>query len=216
MANVLAPFGFMPVRRVDGASWTGNQSHRMIAAANNTPLFQGDVVVSLNTGYISRATPGTTQIAGVFIGCEYYNTSVNRRVFTNYWPGTGSNSGDVDAYIIDDPGCAFLVQSWTATTNKMTLASITGNYNFNSNANNGAVPAGNSLSGISGMVLDADTSPLTTVTLPFRVIDVPGISGSNPLTQTVGAFANGYDISTVYNVALVAFNFQDFKSATGI
>jgi hypothetical protein len=210
MANTLAPFGFTPVRRLDGATWTGNQSHRLIAAANVTPLFQGDVVVSLNTGYISRAAPGTTQIAGIFVGCEYYSTAVGRKVFSNYWPGVAV-ANDVDAFIIDDPLCVFLVQTWSATTNKATLASINGNYNFNNHTNNSAVPDGNTSSGISGNVLDADTSPITTATLPFRVVGVPGLDIPN-----LGSVVNGYDTSTIYNVALVAFNNQDFKSLTGI
>lgn len=187
----------------------------MIAAANTHQLFQGDIVVSLSTGYIDMATPGSTQIAGVFVGCEYFSTAFNRRVQSNYWPGSG-NTGDVDAFIIDDPNCVFLAQSWTASTNKMTLANIGNNIQFNTYTNNNAVPNGNTLNGLSGNVLNADVTGSTS-TYAFRVIDVPGISASvSPLTQTVGAAANGYDITTIYNVALVAFNNQDFKVLSGI
>ena len=210
MANVLAPFGFTPVRRLDGAAWTGNQSRYLIAAANTGKFYQGDVVTLLTTGYIDLVTPGSTvAAAGIFIGCNYLSSSQNRRVWSNQFPG-GDTTTDVTAYIIDDPSCVFLAQSWTATTNKLTLDLLGANISFNTHANNSAVPAGNTLNGISGMVIDADTtSPTTTYT--FRLVGIPGLT-----IGSLGAAENGYDTNTIYNVGLVGWNLQQFRLTAGI
>ncbi len=210
MANVLAPFGFTPVRRLDGAAWSANQSHYSIAAANTHKFYQGDVVTLLTTGYIDTVTPGSTvAAAGIFIGCEYLSTSQNRKVFSNTFQG-GDTTQDIDAFIIDDPLCVFLAQSWSATTNTLTRALLGANISFNTHANNSAVPDGNALNGISGMVIDADTnSPTTTYT--FRLVGIPGITEPN-----LGASVNGYDTATIYNVGLVAWNLQQFRVTTGI
>lgn len=210
MANVLAPFGFTPVRRLDGASWTANMSVRKIASNNATAIFKGDAVKSLSTGYITQAAAGDTQIAGVFQGCRYLSTSQSKVVWMPYYPGSDAAS-DVEAYIIDDPLVVFLAQSTTATTNKLGLTSIMMNIKIVTTT------AGSTLTGISGMALDADTFAVTS-TFPFRVVDVPGVQVPNPGSALLTPFGtvNGYDPSTIYNVAYVAFNSQDFKSLTGI
>jgi hypothetical protein len=206
MANTLAPFGLTPIRRLDGAAWSGNQSHRLIAATNTNNIYQGDVVKSLNTGYIDVAAPGSTQIAGIFVGCEYLSASTNKKIFTNHFPGSDvMASTTVDAYIIDDPLCVFLAQTAGTSGSPIGLSAIGNNVNFNASA-----ASGNNLNGISGMTID-DNTVNTTNTLPFRVVGVPGLDVPN-----LGAAVNGYDTTTKYNVVLVAFNNQDFKSLTGI
>ncbi len=210
MANVLAPFGFTPVRRLDGATWTANQSHYLIKSDNTSKIYQGDVVTLLGTGYIDLVTPGSTvAAAGIFVGCEYLSTALGRKVFTNQWRGADTTT-DVDAYIIDDPSCVFLAQSWSATTHKLTIADLGANFSFNTHTNNSAVPDGNALNGISGMVIDGDTSS-PTVTYTFRLVGIPGIT-----EPSLGAVVNGYDTSTIYNVGLVAWNLQQFRLTTGI
>lgn len=205
MANVLAPFGFTPVRRLDGAPWTGNQSHYKIKSDNTHHFYQGDVVTLLATGYIDTVTPGSTvAAAGIFIGCEYLSTAIGRKVFTNQFPGADTTQ-DVDCFIVDDPLCVFLAQSTTATTNKLTIANLGENISFSTST------AGNNLNGISGQALTADTTHATT-TYTFRVVGIPGVTEDNGLNPAV----NGYDTSTKYNVGLVAWNLQMFRLTTGI
>jgi len=209
MANVLAPFGFAVARRTDAASPNYIQSHRLISPTNNHSIFFGDVVVSLSTGFIDLATVvgGGAQIAGVFVGCEYNSVSQSRRVFTNHYSGSSDvlANSTVDAYIIDDPAAVFLAQTAGTSNNPIGLTAIGNNVNFNTTA-----ASGNALSGLSGMTVD-DNLVNTTATLPFRVIGIPGLDVPN-----LGASVNGYDTTTRFNLVLVAFNNQDYKSLTGI
>ncbi len=125
---------------------------------------------------------------GIFYGCKYLSTSQKRTVWSNYWPGSDA-TGDVTAYICDDPNAQFIVQSSDASgTAAIGFANIGEYINI-------AVGTGNTANGLSGMTVDQDTLA-TTVTLPFRIVglveDPPGV--------------NGTDITTEYNQVIVAFN----------
>jgi hypothetical protein len=204
MANTFAPFGFRQYSGT-GSAPTYEQTVAYVAYNNTTAIYFGDPVVQLNTGYIAQATAGTTQIAGIFVGCKYLSVSQKRTVWSNYWPGTSdvASGNSIEAYVINDPNAQFLVQSGNG--GPVTFASIGNNINF-------AIGTGNSASGISGAYADFATIA-TTATLPFRIIQLSGYSpyGLNPITGQ-----NGYDTSTAYNNLIVAFNNVATKSLTGI
>jgi hypothetical protein len=181
MANTNAPFGFRQYRGL-GSAPTYEQSVRLIKSDNTTAVYFGDPVSNLNTGYITRATAGTAQIAGVFVGCKYLSTSQKRTVWSNYWPGSDA-SADVEAYIVDDPNAQFIVQ---AGGTAIGLADMGLYVQFN-------LGTGNSSTGISGAYVE---SPAVTATLPFRII---GFVESPP-------GANGTDITSAYNQIIVGFN----------
>lgn len=194
--NVLAPLGFADSHRL-GAAPNYQIARRWISPSNPTPIFQGDPVVQLSTGYIAQASPGTTQIAGIFIGCEYMSVAGRKMTGRNFWPGSDAVPGiNVMAKVIDDPLMVFRVQG----NGLITFAMIGLNAQF-------AIGVGNQATGMSGATLDVVTSPpATTPTFPFRILDL--------ITDPPGA--NGTDTTNPYNMALVAFNNQDFKSLTGI
>lgn len=181
MANTNSPFGFRQYRGI-GSAPTFEQSVRKIASGDGTAIYFGDPVSNVNTGYITRATAGTAQIAGIFAGCKYLSTSQKRTTWSNYWPGSDAN-GDVEAYIIDDPNAQFVVQSGSVG---VVFADMGLYVQFN-------LGTGNANTGISGAYVE---SPAVTATLPFRIIgfiqDPPG--------------ANGADIATPYNQVIVGFN----------
>ena len=181
MANTNAPFGFRQYRGL-GSAPTYEQSVRLIKSDNSTAVYFGDPVSNLNTGYITRATAGTAQIAGIFAGCKYLSTSQKRTVWSNYWPGADASS-DVEAYIIDDPNAQFVVQ---AGGTAIGLADMGLYVQFN-------LGSGNATTGISGAYVE---SPAVTATLPFRII---GFIESPP-------GANGTDITSAYNQIIVGFN----------
>ena len=181
MANTNAPFGFRQYRGL-GSAPTYEQSVRLIKSDNSTAVYFGDPVSNLNTGYITRATAGTAQIAGIFAGCKYLSTSQKRTVWSNYWPGADASS-DVEAYIIDDPNAQFVVQ---AGGTAIGLADMGLYVQFN-------LGSGNATTGISGAYVE---SPAVTATLPFRII---GFVESPP-------GANGTDITSAYNQIIVGFN----------
>lgn len=192
MANTLAPFGFAEAYALAGAP-TYQMSQRRVSSSNGTAIYKGDPVVQLNTGYIAQATAGTTQIAGIFFGCEYNSISQKKPVWSPYWPGSDA-SGDVLCSVLDLPNTTFRVQG----NANIPFSAVGNNANF-------AIGTGSALTGNSGATLDVSTI-LTTSTLPFRIIglvyDPPG--------------SNGTDTASAYNWAYVTFNWQDYKSTTGI
>jgi hypothetical protein len=187
MANTDAPFGFRQIKGT-GSVPTYEQSVRKIASNNTTAIFSGDAVIPLTTGYIAQATASTVRVEGIFVGCKYLSVSQKRTVWSNYWPGSDA-SGDVEAYIIDDPNAQFEVQSSDSGGSSPVAFANIGEYI------NIAVGTGNTATGQSGMSVNVATLN-TTVTLPFRIVglvqDPPG--------------ANGTDIASEYNRVIVAFN----------
>lgn len=213
MANTFAPFGFAESNRL-GAAPTYQYSKRWILYSNTTPIFFGDPVVQLASGYVGQATPGTVQIAGIFGGCTYMSISQKKIVESQWWPGTAdvANSGtgfDISCKIIDDPQAVFRVATGpVAATLPLTQASVGLNAQFAYAPGGGSGGNGQpALNGLSTACLDMVTNvPAVTATFPFRIVelirDPPG--------------ANGADPTTPYNWCYVAFNNQDFRVNTAI
>jgi hypothetical protein len=187
MANTSAPFGFRQYGGT-GSAPTYEQVPALIASSYTTPIFFGDPVYPLNTGYIagSSETPGTVQIAGVFVGAQYLSTSQKRTVWSNYWPGSDA-TGDVIAYIINDPNARFLAQVGGSTTTGLANSDIGANVQF-------AYGTGTTANGISGAYVVFNSAAVTN-TLPFRVV--------NLVTTPPGAEGTA---SGAYNLVVVAFN----------
>lgn len=192
MANTNAPFGFQQYGRLPGSPYNGEQATRKISSAYTTKIHKGDPVVSVASGYIEKAAAGTTQIAGIFQGCKYLSTSQKRVVWSSYWPGADA-TGDVTAYIINDPNATFIAQASAAV---IPFSSLDANMQF-------VAGSGDDANGLSTASILSGSENSTT-TLPFRVVGFqdPALPGG--------------DIASSYNQVEVAFNFQDFKSLTGI
>lgn len=200
MANTLAPMGFQPFGYSEGPTPSFGLSTRKILFSYATKIHRGVPVVSLGTGYINVATPGTTQISGIFWGCEYYSTAAKRPVKSPYWPA-GSPSGTLDAFafVITDPAVLFLAQS-TGASVPIVFADINANAQF-------TVGTGNDATGMSGSTLN-DAGITTTATLPFRIIDL--------YSSFVPVGTDGADDASIYNKVIVRANFTDRTSTTGI
>src|SRR5882672_2077366 len=166
MANTFKPFGFLRYQSGAGAGPTFNITRRRIASTYATALYAGDPVqpvVSTANGYIIQGSASTTVLAGILLSVQFFNSTIGRTVWQNYWPGSGA-SGDVFAYVVDDPQARFRVSSGNNTTFNIT-GTLTGGY------------------GQSGAFINTLG---TTVTLPFIVIDLitdpPGDNGADPTT----------------------------------
>jgi hypothetical protein len=210
MANPNAPFGFADSHRL-GAAVNYQMSRRWILAGNSTPIYAGDPIVQLSTGYVTQATPSAVQVGGIFIGCEYMSISQRKWVASNWWPGNGdaavSGTGfDVQAKIIDDPLTVFRVQANgmpTGVNPGNVIATIGMNAQF---ALGVSVPQ-QQATGRSGATIDVITNaPAATATFPFRIVDVVRDPPGGP----------GTDITSPYYWYYVTFNNQDYKSLTGI
>jgi hypothetical protein len=210
MANVLGPFGF--------SQWGTASGPPNFAESHNTPyrikstwataIFYGDAVRmwvsgdggTSSAGYIigwTAADGSATKIlTGIFVGCEYYSTSQKKHIWSNYWPGSDA-TGDVSAFVVDDPNALFKVQSASGVTNDQTT--------IGNGADIAATPVGNTTTGISGMSL-ASAALGAAATLPFKVINV--------ITTPPGA--NGTDTTTAGNYVIVSMNNQMYKTQTGV
>lgn len=200
MTNTFSPFGFLPVRRLDGAQWNAAMSPALIASTNTHQFFTGDPVIQLSTGYIDRVAYSsipTQGIFGIFVGAK----TVPGATGTPYgWYQGNTQSADTTAYVITDPNVVFRVQCGSSTTSAgagpAVVASISENFAY-------AMGSGNTSSGISGAYLDFATKG-TTSTLPLTLIGL----------VTFPPNVNGTDTTTAGNVAEVIFNQQAYKLGT--
>ena len=183
MANTNAPFGFRPIRRLDGAAWTGNHTTRKMQN-NAGALNRGDVVQQLADGTVavSAAAIGHGNI-GVFVGCHYLAAALGYPIWSNYWPGAGA-LGQVDAFIIDDP---LVVYEVLASAGPITAADYGANADIVVNA---------STTGFSKWALGAPTTTGST-NFPWKILG-PGNSGVN--------ISDGYDAASANNIAEVCWN----------
>lgn len=196
MSNSNAPNGFVYYGRQDGGSPMEGFSTRLIASSDTAAVGYGDPVTSQTNGYVSASVNNTTQIDGVFYGCQYLSTALGRVINTNYYPGSGAG-GDVTAYICDDPDAQFVVQS---DNTAIAFADTQSNIGF-------VAGTPNATTGFSTAAVGQSTLS-TTNTLPFRVIGL--LSASAPPGTA------GTDNTSAYNRVIVGFNNTDRKALLGI
>ena len=195
MANTAAYNGFQQYSGT-GSAPTYEQVAVQIAY-NASAIFYGDPVNPDANGYVvvgvTSGSSSNTQIAGVFVGCQYLSVSQKRTVWSNYWPGSDVASGNiVTGYIINDPNAKFVAQFGNVSVDQSYVNSGVG---FN-------IGSGNTANGISGAYL---ATLATDNTMPFKVVSLvtspPGVNGTE-----AGA----------YQKAIVAFNNVSTKQLTGI
>lgn len=218
MANVLeSPTrGFQEFGRAEGGSPTAGMTPVWIASTDASLMFRGDAIVTSSAGgtnlsgpYITAAGNSTGMVRGIFQGMEQYNPTVGRTVWNNYYNGavTGS-TGDVKAWIIDDPQRQFLIQC--STQNTVTSSYIGLNAGFTSSLSS----LGNTTVGLSAQQL---TSSLVGSTggLAFRIVDFYS-AYAPPAVPAIGtaAFINGTDNTNVANMVIVRLNNCDRLNLT--
>lgn len=192
MANTNAPFGFSQNSTVGGPV-NFRISHRLISSGTTTAIYYGDAVVPVigsPNGYITQATAGTTPLAGIFYGCSYQSIAQKQNVFSRYYPGSDA-SGDVTAFVCDDPNAKFMAQASSAGFPFADIGQLA----------QLSVGTGSTTTGFSGMFIN---SVGTTSTFPFIITGVP--NGPTDPVATTG-----------FNWVEVAFYNMIFKTqATGI
>lgn len=162
MAKVANPYGLRPLRRVDGLPYAGQTRQMKIASGYNTTILTGDLVAIGASGTIEKVTGTTTAAAGtvgVFMGVQLFTGGPTAVAypFSPTWVA-GTVEADARAYVIDDPGVAFLIQANAPVTQDMLGSNFgiehpsAGDYPF------------------SRIALDVDTAG-TTAALPLRLID---------------------------------------------
>ena len=197
--TISKPYGFRPVNRIDGLPYAGATQQIRIAGTYNTAIYFGDTVKIVAGGSIelSGATTSGT-IVGVFMGCQYTNSS-GQTVQAQYYPGTAVTNAI--AYVVVDPYAAYRV----AITTSGTPGTVTGANQTIVGANVATVyGTGSATTGDSGssVVLPANGAGATT-TLPFRVIAVV------PDTSFVSSGV------VIYPEVIVKINDPQYSALTG-
>lgn len=173
MANTNVAYGLRPIGILgQGVNTTGATEYR-IASGNTNAIYQGSPVIPLSTGFIDivgNANGGTVGLLGVFWGCEYVSSTTGKKVWSNYWPGSGANSSyPVKAFVYDNPLQLFSIctanlnSSWD--TEAELRAAIFANANF------GTATSGTAATGLSSATLDVQTIN-TTNTLNLRIMGI--------------------------------------------
>ena len=112
--TVSAPYGLVPVNRIDFMPYAGATRQLPIASTYNTAIFNGDIVM-IKGGSIIKSnvtvdstTDNTANLTyGVFMGVQYVNGQ-SQTVQAQYYPGNAAASSAV-AYVVDDASAAFKV-----------------------------------------------------------------------------------------------------------
>lgn len=185
MANINAPFGLRPIRYTSGAPYNGAANKYFAPSTYATNLFIGDPVIKTGTsnttftrGYnigtlaeINKATAGTTnRTTGVIVGFEPVS-GAETAVY-----GAASTARIV--LVADDPNLLFECQDDGGAALAATTVGLNAVYIFTN--------AGSTVTGRSGVQIDAGTTtaPATTVGFQLELVRV-----SNKPNNDVGANA---------------------------
>jgi len=171
--TVSAPYGLVPVNRVDGMPYAGAIRQLPIASTVATTIYDGDIVAIVAGGTAAKSTvtvsstaAAANYTAGVFVGCQYVNTQ-GQTVQAQYYPGNAAASSAV-AYIVDDPLALFKVAvtySGNATVTTVNQSAIGTNMSIRQGT-------GSSTTGDSAVSVYATNAAGNAAALPVRVIGV--------------------------------------------
>jgi hypothetical protein len=162
------PYGFQAINRVDGMPYAGAIRQIPVTASYGTAIYNGDIVKLVVGGTVSKSAIGDNATAeptlGVFVGCQYVNSS-GQTVQAQYYP-TGVNSAI--AYVVLDPQAAFKA-AVTTSGNTVAVTSVTRSVVGTNMAI--ATGSGSNVTGNSGLSVISGSAANTAI-LPVRVIDV--------------------------------------------
>jgi hypothetical protein len=202
--TVSNPYGFKPINLIGGQVFAGATRKMRIASGYDTAIGYGDLLIRVNDGTVARSAATTAKptggFAGVFLGCEFVNSSTGQVQFQqNFVADTTVTSGFITAYVCDDPDTLFQVTVVSGTT-VITGVQFTSVGNNATIVNNTAITAsGNSQIALLDSTADTDS-------LPIRIVDV--------VPDT--AYVSGGN--TLYPEVIVKFNFgmHAYDTAVGV
>jgi hypothetical protein len=111
MANKDNPFGFKLVGNLSGDN-LNKVSEYNIESGSTQGIFSGDPVKMLAGGFIDVAdAAGDVKILGIFRGCKYKDSVSKEVVYNSYFPAAQAATGDIVAFVEDNPYNLYEVQS---------------------------------------------------------------------------------------------------------
>ena len=216
MANAETSFGLRPIGMVgSGPNSTGLTKYE-IASNNTNVIYNGEICVPLAAGVIDQAGAtdgGTTQALGILVGVEYVDSTLNKTIFKNFCPGSGSVSVDtnfpVKALVADNPNQLFVVAADATLTNRATaLAAVFANASLGTSARSGSTTTGKSSSQLGVSTINM------TATLPLRIV---GLADDVANNDWASAGAHLYvRLNAHYNAGTRGFASQTTADSTGI
>jgi hypothetical protein len=169
MANINVAFGLKPINTAGSTPATQGTNTYFIGSSASA-IYQGSMVKADNGGsiVISSATGDTEAPLGVFAGCEYVSSSTGKKVFSNFWPGSGADTNfDIIGFVYDNPMQRFIICSDATLTDEATArAAIFENSQLNSGA------SGSTTTGISSAQLDVATLDSSNTSLPLKIVGI--------------------------------------------
>ena len=227
MTNTLGnpTMGFQSFGSDEGAAPTAGMTPVWIASTDTGYFFRGDPVITSTApganasgAYITSintiAQSSSFLVRGIFQGCYQYQPSVGRVVWSNSYQGTVTGStGDVKAYVIDNPDQQFIVQA--STNGAITSSMIGGNISVSTGST-----TGNTTTGYSNITV-MSTSYTASSSYPFRLVDFysayapgGGAFGNVNFGSSATNVVNGLDNSNPANIVVVRMNNCDRMQLT--
>lgn len=173
----MAGYGMRPSLFSSGGYNSGGFTEYPIADGETDNMFAGHFMLQEDTGYVTvlAVTPtgasATTSTVGVAVGFRYKDAD-GEPVWSQKYVGHASNK-EAFAFIADDPSQQFLIQQ-DSVGGTLDQAAV----GLNAPVVQGT---GNTMTGLSGMVLDSSLAT-TTATLALRIVSIPK-DGSNELAS---------------------------------
>ena len=170
MANSDTPFGFKPVKHLNGNPWNGKTNVYYIPATDATATFRGDAVKSAGAATADGMYPTVAQAAatdtirGVVIGFSdtpYINVNQDN-LLENYRAASVARY----AFVVDDPDVIFEIQE-DSVGNSITAAMVGLSTDI-------VVGSGSTTTGLSAMELDSsDTATAAGQCKILRAVNRP-------------------------------------------
>ena len=191
--TVSAPYGLIPVNRVDFLPYAGATRLLPISSTYNTAIFDGDIVmikggnIIKSTVTIDSTTDNTANLTyGVFVGTQYVNGQ-SQTVQAQYYPGNSVSSAF--GYVVDDPMAAFKVAiTYSGNTTITTANSSIVGTNQTLRQGTGSTTTGDSAVSLIAPVVGSGNAAVA----PVRVIAVvpETATGNNAYTEVIVKFTN--------------------------
>ena len=205
MANLVAPFGFRPVRHTNGSAWNGQTVACLVDSGDGTAIFVGDIVKPAGSSGIAGQVVAGMDVEGMMTVILDTSTTTGQTILgvvtgfsvdpTNRSLKHRAASTSRIAYVCTDPTVVYQVQE-DALVTPVAGASV-GLCAAIVNT------AGNTTTGVSKQVLDSD-SVNTTATLPLKILGLSKIVGNALNTGGAGVDTATFDV--VFNTGYLMPN----------
>lgn len=189
MANTTGYMGFKHIGFLPGYAPDYQLQSKIVGSGNATAIYRGDPVTFSSGLVIAADTNASASVDGIFDGCTYTDASG-----VTQWRPYCPAAQTATAYVLAAPGAMFLAQSNGTAISRANI-----------NKNIGYVTGTGQTTGGGFSLYQLDAAKIgTTATYPFRLV--------NLYSDIAPSGVNGTDNASNYNMAVVAFNNQDFKS----